>query len=262
MSLLRIEKNNNIATIYLSRVEKRNALNFRLLQELYDTARKLKKDRHLRAVILTGEAHIFSAGIDLSDLNSSSKRAFALWELIKPSQSLFQKACLVWQDLPVPVICAIEGYCLGAGLQLALAADLRICHPQTQLSIMESRWGLVPDMGLTQSIRGLVKTDVLKELTYTARIFDGEYAHSIGLVSHLSERPLQHAQALAEEIANRSPDAIHAAKQVVQAIVRQSPCKTLHLEKIWQLKLILGKNSRIARLKDKNTNLQYQTRQY
>ena len=262
MSLLRIENNNNIVTIYLNRPEKRNAMNFALLQELYDTAQKLKKDRNLRAVILTGDAHIFSAGIDLSDLNAPSKRAFALWELLKPSQSLFQKAVLVWQQLPVPVICAIEGYCFGAGLQLALAADIRICHPKTQLSIMESRWGLVPDMGLTQTIRGLISLDVLKELTYTARIFDGDYAKSIGLVSHLSEHPLQQAQTLAEEIATRSPDALHAAKKVLQALVRQSTCKTLRLEKIWQLKLILGKNSRIARLKDKNSSLQYTTRQY
>ncbi|MEB3767437.1 crotonase/enoyl-CoA hydratase family protein [Acinetobacter sp. MD2] len=262
MSLLRVENNNHIVTIYLNRAEKRNAMNFALLQELYDTAQQLKKDRQLRAVILTGDAGIFSAGIDLSDLNSPQKRKFALWELIKPSQSLFQKACLVWQSLPVPVICAIEGYCFGAGMQLAMAADFRICHPTTQLSIMESRWGLVPDMGLSQSLRGLVSIDLLKELTYTARVFDGNYAKSIGLVSHLSEEPLKHAQALAEEIAERSPDAVSAAKHLLHAMLYQSPRKTLYLEKCWQLKLILGKNSRIARIKDKNPTQLFQPRQF
>ncbi|MEB3754950.1 crotonase/enoyl-CoA hydratase family protein [Acinetobacter sp. MD2(2019)] len=262
MSLLRIENNNHIVTIYLSRPEKRNAMNFALLQELYNAAKTLKKDRQLRAVILTGDAQIFSAGIDLADLNAPAKRAFALWELIKPSQSLFQKACLIWQDLPVPVICAIEGYCFGAGLQLALAADFRICHPTTQLSIMESRWGLVPDMGISQSLRGLVPIDTIKELTYTARIFNGEYAKSIGLVSHLSEHPLAQAQALADEIALRSPDAISASKQVLQSMLHLSTCKTLYLEKLWQLKLILGKNSRIARIKDKNPTEHFQPRQF
>jgi enoyl-CoA hydratase/carnithine racemase len=100
------------------------------------------------------------------------------------------KSLLVWQNLPVPVIAAIEGYCFGAGMQLALAADIRIAQPETKMSIMESRWGLVPDMGLTRTIKGLVGVDLAKELTLTARIFDADYAKEIGLVTHLSENPL------------------------------------------------------------------------
>lgn len=262
MSLLRIENNNNIVTVYLNRPDKRNAMSFALLKELYQTAQRLGRDRHVRAVILTGEAQVFSAGIDLSDLNSSKQRAFALWELIKPQQSLFQKAFLVWQQLPVPVIAALEGYCFGAGMQLALAADIRISHPNTQFSIMESRWGLVPDMGLTQSLKGLVSIDLAKELTFSARIFDAPYAKQIGLVSHLDESPLQRAQALAEEIATRSPDAVMAAKSVLNSMLHQ-PLKTaLRSEKIWQLKLILGKNSRLARLKDKAPETTYLKRQF
>lgn len=261
MALLRVEKNNGIATVYLNRPEKRNAMSFALLKELVSTAEKLKKDRSLRCVILTGEANVFSAGIDLADLNNPKNRAYAAWELLKPGQSLFQKAFLIWQQLPVPVIAALEGFCFGAGMQLALAADIRIAHPKTQMSIMESRWGLVPDMGLTRSLKGVIGLDLAKELTLTARIFDAEYAKNIGLVTHLNEQPLAQAQQLAEELSQRSPDALAAAKQVLDAMEHR-PKHSLRLEKMWQLKLLLGKNSQLARKKDKNPEVQFLPRQY
>jgi len=261
MALLRIEKNNGIATVYLNRPDKRNAMSFALLKELVSTAEKLKKDRSLRCVILTGEAQVFSAGIDLADLNDPKNRAFAAWELIKPGQSLFQKAFLIWQQLPVPVIAALEGFCFGAGMQLALAADIRIAHPDTKMSIMESRWGLVPDMGLTRSLKGLIGLDLAKELTLTARIFDGKYAKEIGLITHLNETPLAQAQILAEELSQRSPDALAATKQVLDAM-EHNPKRSLRLEKIWQFKLLMGKNSQLARKKDKNPEVQFLPRQY
>lgn len=261
MALLRIENKNGIATVSLNRPDKRNAMSFDLLRELVKTAEKIKKDRSIRCVILTGEAQVFSAGIDLADLNNPKNRAYAAWELIKPGQSLFQKAFLIWQELPVPVIAAIEGFCFGAGMQLALAADIRVAYPATQMSIMESRWGLVPDMGLTRSLKGLIGLDLAKELTLTARIFDATYAKEIGLVTHLDESPLAKAQAIAEEMLQRSPDALMASKYVLDAM-QHEPKKSLRLEKIWQLKLLLGKNSQIARKKDKQPDVQYLPRQY
>ena len=261
MALLHIEKNNGIATVSLNRPDKRNAMSFALLRELVSAAQQIKKDRSIRVVILTGEANVFSAGIDLADLNSPKNTAFAAWELIKPGQSLFQKAFLIWQELPVPVIAAIEGFCFGAGMQLALAADIRIAHPETKMSIMESRWGLVPDMGLTRSIKGVIGIDLANELTLTARIFDGNYAKDIGLVTHVDDSPLAKAQAIAEEMLQRSPDALMAAKRVLDAMEHQ-PEKSLRLEKLWQLKLLLGKNSSLARKKDKNPEIQFLPRQY
>lgn len=261
MAHIELEYQDGIAIVRLNRPEKRNAMSFSLLKDLLKTAEQLHKNRQLRAVILTGEAQVFSAGIDLADLNNSKNRAFATWELIKPGQSLFQKAFLIWQQLPVPVIAAIEGYCFGAGMQLALAADIRIAHPNTQMSIMESRWGLVPDMGLSRSLSGLIPLDLAKELTLTARIFDGQYAKDMGLVTHLSEQPLAHAKQLANEICSRSPDAIYAAKRVLDAM-QHAPHKALRLEKIWQLKLLLGKNSRLARQKDKNPQIEFLPRQF
>ena len=261
MALLRVEKNNGIATVSLNRPDIRNAMSFALLKELVITAKKIEKDRSIRCVILTGEANVFSAGIDLSDLNNPKNTAFAAWELIKPGQSLFQKAFLIWQNLPIPVIAAIEGFCFGAGMQLALAADIRIATPSTKMSIMESRWGLVPDMGLTRSLKGLIGVDLAKELTLTARIFDAEYAKQIGLVTHLDNDSLAKAQLIAEEMLQRSPDAIMAAKRVLDAMEHQ-PEKALRLEKLWQLKLLLGKNSRLARKKDKNPEVEFLPRQY
>lgn len=261
MALVSIEILNGIATVTLNRPEKRNAMSFALLRELIAAAEKIKKDRAVRCVILTGAAQVFSAGIDLSDLNNPKNRLYAAWELIKPGQSLFQKAFLIWQELPVPVIAAIEGFCFGAGMQLALAADIRVAHPQTQMSIMESRWGLVPDMGLTRSIKGLVGIDLAKELSLTARIFDADYAKKIGLVTHVDTDPLSKAQAIAEEILQRSPDALVAVKRVLDAM-QHEPKKALRLEKIWQLKLLLGKNSQLARKKDKHPEVTFLPRQY
>lgn len=261
MSLVRFDKNNGIATVTLNRPDKRNAMSFALLRELVKIANQIKKDKSIRCVILTGEAQVFSAGIDLADLNNPKNRAFAAWELIRPGQSLFQKAFLIWQELPVPVIAAIEGYCFGAGMQLALAADIRIAHPTTQMSIMESRWGLVPDMGLSRSLKGLIGLDLAKELTLTARIFDATYANHIGLMTHVDEQPFVKAQALAEEMLQRSPDALMASKFVLDAMEHR-PNKSLRMEKIWQLKLLLGKNSQLARKKDKNPDVQFLPRQY
>lgn len=261
MQYVRLEKNQGIATVTLNRPEKRNAMSFALLRELVHAANLIKKDRSIRCVILTGEAQVFSAGIDLADLNNPKNRAYAAWELIKPGQSLFQKAFLVWQQLPVPVIAAMEGFCFGAGMQLALAADIRIAHPETKMSIMESRWGLVPDMGLSRSLKGLIGLDLAKELTLTARIFDANYAKEVGLVTHLNLNPLQQAQALAQEFLQRSPDALAASKFVLDAM-EHAPQKSLRLEKIWQLKLLLGKNAVIARKKDKKPELEFLPRQY
>lgn len=261
MAVIHVTKHHGIAIVTLNRPEKRNAMSFSLLKQLVKTAQQLKQDRDLRCVILTGEAHIFSAGIDLHDLNNPRHMAYAVWEQLKPGQSLFQRACLIWQELPVPVIAAIEGYCFGAGMQLALAADFRIAHPTTQMSVMESRWGLVPDMGLTQALRGLVPLDIAKELTFTGRIFTAQHAKELGLVTHLHEQPLDQALELAGQISQRSPDAIFAAKRVLDAMIHR-PDKSLRLEKIWQLKLLLGKNSKLARQKDRHPEIQFASRQF
>jgi enoyl-CoA hydratase/carnithine racemase len=246
MSILQIERRDEVALVRLNRPDKRNAISFAMLRDLETAARTIRRDRTLRAVVLCGAGESFSSGIDLGDLAEPRHRLWAAWQLIKPGRSLFQQAFLVWRELPVPVLAALHGHCFGAGLQLALAADIRFAAPGCQLSIMEARWGLVPDMGLSHSLRGLVRPDVARELTFTARIVRGEEARTLGLVSHVADDPLAAALALAEEIATRSPDAVLAAKRVLDAM-QHRPHRALRLEKLWQLRLLRGRNAAIAR---------------
>lgn len=251
----------NILTVTLNRPQKKNALSFALVNELVKIAARITEDKTLRAVILNGAEGTFCAGIDLGDLNNPKNQIYAFWELIKPWQSLFQRVCLVWRDLPIPVIAVLEGHCIGAGLQLALACDVRISHPECQLSIMEAKWGLVPDMGLTQSAFGVVRADVLKELAMSARVVDASEGQHLGLVSHCSDTPLEAAQALAQEFAQRSPDAVLASKRVINAMHHQ-PATVLYKEKMWQLKMMLGRNRKLALRKAKQASTSFAKRQF
>lgn len=259
--LITINIENGIATVRLNRPDKRNAMSFDLLKQLHASARELQRDRSLRVVLLAGAGESFSAGIDLGELNNPRNRMFAFMELLRPGQSLFQKAFLAWQDLPVPVIAVLHGHCFGAGMQLALAADIRVASPSCQLSIMEARWGLVPDMGITRTLRGLVPIDVAKELVFSARIFSGSEAKALGLVTHVGDDPMAKALSLAQEFIERSPDAVLAGKRVLDAMVH-APGRALWLEKWWQLKLLLGRNAAIARRKGKAPETAFEPRQY
>ena len=258
---LQVSVTDHILTVTLNRPEKKNAMSFQVVDELIKVAGRISKDKTIRAVILNGAEETFCAGIDLSDLNHPKNQAFALWELVKPWQSLFQRVCLVWRDVPVPVIAVLEGYCIGAGLQLALACDVRISHPDCKLSIMEAKWGLVPDMGLTQSALGVVRADVLKELAMSARTIDATEGKELGLVSHCSETPLEQAQQLAAEFAERSPDAVLASKRVINAMYEQSAL-TLYQEKVWQLKMMFGRNRKLALRKAKQASTMFAKRQF
>ncbi len=258
---LQVSVTNTILTVTLNRPHKKNAMSFQVINELIAVAGHVSKDKTIRAVILNGAEKTFCAGIDLGDLNHPKNQAFALWELIKPWQSAFQRVCLVWRDVPVPVIAVLEGYCIGAGLQLALACDVRIGHPDCKLSIMEAKWGLVPDMGLTQSAFGVVREDILKELAMSARIIDANKGHELGLISHCSETPLEQAQQLAAEFVERSPDAVLASKRVINAMYQQ-PATTLYKEKLWQIKMMLGRNRKLALRKAKQASTAFAKRQF
>jgi enoyl-CoA hydratase/carnithine racemase len=258
---LQVERRDGVALVALNRPDKRNALSFELLRELAACADDLRRDRTLRAVILHGAGECFSAGIDLNDLNNPRNRWLALWSLLKPGRNLFQRACLVWKDLPLPVIAAIHGHCYGAGMQLALGADFRIVAPAAKLSIMEARWGLVPDMGLSRSLRGLLRADVAKELVMTARVLEAGEAAGLGLITRVADDPLQEALRLAQELAERSPDAVLAAKRVLDAM-NDSVRAGLAQEKRWQLRLLRGRNSAIARRRAKSPELPFEPRQY
>lgn len=258
---LNLDRHQDILTIALNRPDKKNAMSFAMMHELIAVASALKQDRDIRAVIIHGAGDAFCTGIDLGDLSNPKNTAMAVWELLKPAQSLFQKVCLIWRDVPVPVIAAVHGYCIGAGLQLALACDVRIAEPNCEMAIMEAKWGLVPDMGLTQSALHVVKADILKELAMSARLINAKAAYDLGLVSHLDEHPLEAAQRLAEEFASRSPDAVWASKRVINNMTEQK-ASVLYQEKFWQLKLMMGHNRKRAFKKAKDSSVTFLKRQF
>ncbi|WP_019672576.1 crotonase/enoyl-CoA hydratase family protein [Psychrobacter lutiphocae] len=260
--LLTLEVAENILTLTLNRPDKKNAMSIQMMRELIDVAKRLKKNRSIQAVIIKGAGDVFCAGIDLGDLNNPKNALLGLYELLKPTQSIFQRVCLIWREVPMPVIVVTHGYCIGAGTQLALACDFRITDPDCQFAIMEAKWGLVPDMGLTQSALHVLSVDALKELTMTARLIDADAAKAYGLVSHLDANPEQRAQALATELAQRSPDAVLASKRVINYMTKQSNC-ALYKEKVWQLKLMGGgKNRKLAIKKAKDSSVQFVKRQF
>ncbi|GAB4264729.1 MAG: crotonase/enoyl-CoA hydratase family protein [Pararhodobacter sp.] len=211
-----------IAEVTLNRPEKLNAFDLAMFQAVSDAGNRLAGEAGLRAVVLTGAGNGFCAGIDLATLGQFAGRLDALKrDIVTPlagqAANAFQHPCTVWADLPVPVIAALHGVTFGAGLQLALGADLRIAHPETQLSIMESRWGLVPDMGLTKLLPGLMRADQALELILTARVVKAPEAQELGLVTRIAEDPLGAAREMARAIAAGSPEAMRGAKALVRA---------------------------------------------
>jgi len=211
-----------IAEVTLNRPDKLNAFDTAMFAAVSAAGERLRDEPGLRAVILTGAGRGFCAGIDTGLLMEFARDLEALkTEIVTPppgqTANRFQHPCTVWADLPVPVIAALHGVCYGAGMQLALGADLRIAAPSTQLSIMEARWGLIPDMGLTKLLPGLMRADQALELILTARVLDAPEGLALGLVTRLSSEPLEDARKTARAIAARSPEAARGAKALVRA---------------------------------------------
>lgn len=209
-----------IADVRLNRADKRNALDDALFQSLAAAGEALKTLPALRAVVLSGDGDSFCAGLDFGSFKGMSQRdgkssTIGTMAADDAITHLAQQVCWVWQEIPVPVIAALHGHALGGGMQIALCADIRVAHPDTQLSVREVFWGLIPDMTGTLMLSHLVRPDVARELVYTARILKADEGHALGLVTHLSEDPLVAAQTLATEIASCSPDAVRAAKRLL-----------------------------------------------
>jgi enoyl-CoA hydratase/carnithine racemase len=232
-----------IADVRLSRSDKLNALDVAMVDALVAAGRRLAGERAVRAVVLSGEGRAFSAGLDFASVMAETSRS--LFERAEGSPAnLAQEAAWVWHELPMPVIAAVHGVAYGGGLQIALAADIRIVAPDAQLSIRELHWGLVPDMTGTQTLRHLVRLDVAKELVYTARIFSGTEAVALGLATQVSATPRDAALALAREIAARNPTAVRAAKRLLDATRDGSHAEGLRLEEQVQ-RAVIGRPNQV-----------------
>ncbi len=243
-----ISRAEGIATVTLNRPERKNALSLEMFEALTEAGEALSRDSAIRAVILTGAGDSFCAGLDLNAMQSLAtgldEIRVQLMTPVKNGANWFQRPCRVWQELNVPVIAAIEGHCLGAGLQLALAADFRFAAPSASFSVMEAKWGLIPDMGITTNLPKLMRADQAKELMMTARILQAPQAAELGLVTRLADDPCAAATALARELQQKSPQAIAGAKSLVEKTWAAEVPEALKLEADLQ-KNILGQPNQI-----------------
>lgn len=218
MTRVSVRIENHIAQVRLTRADKMNAVDQDMIDAIIAAAQEVAGS-NARVVVLSGEGKGFCAGIDVSGLSKMIGKDPA--ELLMPrthgegTTNQWQEVAMIWHRLEVPVIAALHGVVYGAGLQLALGADIRIAAPETKLAVMEMKWGIVPDMGGMVLLPRLVRSDVLRRLTYTAEPVGAEQAERWGLVTELADDPLEAATALAQVIAGKSPSAIRAAKRLI-----------------------------------------------
>jgi enoyl-CoA hydratase/carnithine racemase len=232
-----------VAQVRMIRADKMNALDPDMFAALLDAGRALYDMPGLRAVVLAGEGRSFCAGLDMASMANIGRHDRApLTERSHGPANQAQQVALLWRKLPVPVIAAVHGVCFGGGLQVASGADIRVIDPAARLAVMEMKWGLVPDMAGYALWKGLVRDDVLRELTYTNREFSGAEAGELGFATYVDADPVARASAIAAEIANRNPHAQRAAKRLFNRYLEASTAEILMEESIEQQQLIGSKN--------------------
>ncbi|NVB37714.1 crotonase/enoyl-CoA hydratase family protein [Pseudenhygromyxa sp. WMMC2535] len=232
-----------IAEIRLNRPDKHNGLDLAMFEGIVAAGERAKTEPGLRAVVLSGEGPSFCAGLDFKSFMAAGQ-AYQDKLLARGDRvdNIAQRVGWIWTEVPVPVIAALHGTCVGGGLQIALGADIRLAHPQTRLAVKEIVWGLIPDMSITRTLSRLVRLDVAKELTFTGRELDAPEAARLGLVTRVCDDPLAEARALAKTIAERSPHAIRAAKTLWEQAPGLDDRGALALETELQLPLLGSKN--------------------
>lgn len=242
-----VEIADHVAEVRLNRGDKHNGLDYAMFEGLSAAIDEVAAAPGVRAVVLHGDGKSFCSGLDFLAFAAEQRPVDALFARRDGEDcNLAQRVAYGWQTLPVPVIAALRGNVLGGGAQIALGADIRIAHPEIKLSILEIKWGLIPDMGLTQSITRIVGIDVAKELTFTGRRLDGAEALALGLVTKVAEDPLAAARELAAEIATKSPDAIRRGKGLLEQTWHASPAEALALEEKLQRELLMSPNQLAA----------------
>ena len=238
-----------VAHVQLARADKMNALDAAMFAGLNAAAESLANDPSLRAVVISGQGRAFCAGLDMGSFHKMKEggeptSAKDLKVRTHGIANLAQNVSLAWRNLNVPVIAAVHGVALGGGLQVALGADIRLVTPDAKLSVLEIKWGLVPDMAGMPRLRSLCRDDVARELIYTGRILTGPEAVALGLATRVEADPIGAALAMAHEIAGKNPDAIRAGKRLLNASedVDVSTAELLMAESVEQQALIGTKN--------------------
>lgn len=241
--IVKLNIENNVAEVTLNRPDKYNALNMEMFERIISVGESIIEDKSIRVVVLNGEGKGFCAGLDFeSFLAMGGGGSVDDIELFNRQQgnpaNMAQDVAYVWKRVPVPVIAAVHGVAYGGGLQIALGADIRLAAPKSKFCVMEIKWGLIPDMSASQTLRDLVRLDVAKELTYTGKIVQAEEAQKLGLVTRISEDPLEEARQMAKLIASKNPDAIRAGKKLFENAWHGDSEAGLVLEENLQKKII------------------------
>ena len=242
-----------VADVRLSRPDKMNALDQAMFDALIDTGRSLITTPGLRAVVVSGEGRAFCAGLDMGRFEkmadgggTSLSNEMRIGPRTHGIANAAQYACLVWREIPVPVIAAVHGVAFGGGFQVALGADLRFVAPDAKMSVMEIKWGLVPDMGGALLMRDLARADVIRELTFSGRIFTGAEAATLGFATRVCADPHAEAMAFARDVAQKNPDAIRAGKRLLKVAEQPDPQAVLQAESDEQIKLLGSANQKEA----------------
>ena len=232
-----------VAQVRMIRTDKMNALDSAMFDTLIEAGEVLYNMPGLRAVVLAGEGRSFCAGLDLTSMAQTDRHdSVPLTERTHGNANRPQQVAMQWRKLPVPVIAAVHGVCFGGGLQVASGADIRVIDPTARLAVMEMKWGLVPDMAGYALWKGMVRDDVLRELTYTNREFTGEQAGEYGFATIVDANPVARATAIAAEIANRNPHAQRAAKRLFNRYLESTTDEILMAESVEQTALIGSRN--------------------
>jgi enoyl-CoA hydratase/carnithine racemase len=236
-----------VADVRLNRPEKMNALDPTMFKGIAAAGDTLAAAADLRVVVLSGAGRAFCAGLDMASFTglAAGDTGDGTRDITHRSHgaaNLFQHVAWLWRQLPVPVIAAVHGVAFGGGFQIMLGADVRIAAPETKLSIMEIKWGLVPDMAGIALTRGLMRDDVLRELTFTGRVFSAADGVGYGCITRTDPEPHAAAMALAQEIAVKSPDAVRGAKRLYNQAVEHDAATLLRAESVEQKRLIGSPN--------------------
>ena len=244
---VQITLENGVADVRMVRGDKMNALDDAMFQALIDAGEQLRADKSVRAVVLSGEGRAFCAGLDMGNFQKMASGDGASDRLVNTKRSdgganRAQHAVMVWREIPAPVIAAVHGVAFGGGFQLMLGADMRFVAPDTRLSILEIKWGLVPDMSGIVLLRTLLRDDVARELTYSGRVFNGEEAVRLGVATRVCADPHAEALAFAQEIAQKSPDAIKGAKRLFNLAADADQHAILLAESVEQTALLGSPN--------------------
>ncbi|NVJ66064.1 MAG: crotonase/enoyl-CoA hydratase family protein [Gammaproteobacteria bacterium] len=257
-SRVEVKIKEQIAYVSLNRPDKRNALDMPMFKAIVAAQKQIKADKSIRAVILCGNGEDFCSGLDIKSIMGNKLSALKLlWKWLPGNANLAQKVSIGWRRLPIPVIAAIHGRCWGGGMQIALGADYRITSPDSSLSIMETKWGLIPDMSGTLALRDCMSKDQAMRLTMTAQELSAVEALNLNLISEISDEPVKAAEVFANEIKQKSPDAIKAIKKLYHKRWQDFDRYILGQETIAQWKILLSKNQSIAVKRQQGKDIAY-----